>query len=120
MRQPTQKEIEVAKAIAESHGVDPEASGPGQRYVAEVDGITTILTGHHGPLWKLFMNDARAAIRAIEKHDSPRFDKGPHGFIYEVTGQKCGGPGRCKKCAEDENRRLLGERVAASPQENEE
>lgn len=55
----------VARAIAVNHGVDPDQEGPGTRHAVEEGGVTRILTAHMGPLWKMWIPDARAAIEAM-------------------------------------------------------
>lgn len=57
----------VARAIAARHGTDPDQEGPGQRHVIDVDGVPTIITDHIGPLWKMWIPDARAAIKAMRE-----------------------------------------------------
>lgn len=54
----------AARAICINHGVDPDIEGPGQRHAVEVDGVTTIVTDHIGPLWRMWLDDAKVAIRA--------------------------------------------------------
>ena len=61
----------VARALAINHGVDPDEEGPGRRHVAERDGIPSILMDHAGPLWEMWMSDARAAMAAMRE---PTFD----------------------------------------------
>lgn len=54
----------AARAIATEHETDPDAQGPGQRHVIENNGVTTILTDWHGPLWKMWVADGKAALSA--------------------------------------------------------
>lgn len=62
----TEAEIEaVARAICANHGTDPDREGPGQRHVVEIEGVTSIITDHMGPLWTMYKSDARAAIAAM-------------------------------------------------------
>ena len=55
----------VARALAINHGVDPDEEGPGRRHVAERDGIPSILMDHAGPLWEMWVSDARVSIAAM-------------------------------------------------------
>jgi hypothetical protein len=55
----------AARAIAKQHGTDPDMEGPGRRHAVPMeDGTTAILTDHFGPLWKMWSDDARAALSA--------------------------------------------------------
>jgi len=56
----------MARAIAVQHGADPDYSIPAQRNVIESNGVTTIAMSHVGPLWRLWIDDATAALKAIE------------------------------------------------------
>ncbi|GIK47976.1 MAG: hypothetical protein BroJett013_06730 [Alphaproteobacteria bacterium] len=55
----------AARAIAKQHGTDPDREGPGHRHAVPMeDGTTAIITDHFGPLWKMWTDDARAALSA--------------------------------------------------------
>lgn len=88
----------AARAIAVAHGTDPDQEGPGQRHAVPMeDGTTAIITDHFGPLWKMWVPDARAAILAAldPSDDSVRDvcaavlrDKGPVDLTV-VEAQRC-------------------------------
>jgi len=56
----------MARAIAIQHGAIQDDLGPAQRNVIESNGVTTIAMSHVGPLWKLWVDDATAALNAIK------------------------------------------------------
>lgn len=60
-------EERVARALAMERGIDPDALGPGRRHVIKADGIDKIVSDHRGPLWMMYISDARVAIRAMRE-----------------------------------------------------
>ena len=60
--------IEVmARAVCVEHGADPDGRSREQRHAVKIDGVSTIISDHMGPLWKLYANDASAALTALEQ-----------------------------------------------------
>ena len=57
----------VARVLAINHGTNPDEEGPGLRHVVERDRVATILMDHTGPLWKMWIPDARTAIAAMRE-----------------------------------------------------
>lgn len=55
----------AARKIAIHQGVDPDQLGPGERHVADVDGIPTIISDHRGPLWRMWIPQAQIALAEV-------------------------------------------------------
>lgn len=74
----------MARAIAANHGVDPDMLGPGQRHVADIDGIPTIVSDHRGPLWKMWVSDAIAALRAMREPAESMCEAAENAWVSEI------------------------------------
>lgn len=80
----------AARAIAVQHGVDPDQEGPAVVHAVEDrgDGIPALISDHRGPLWRMWVDDAKAAIEAAFPEFIPEiFDGLPHAWIapWEAT-----------------------------------